>query len=328
MLKILSGGIQTLIEEPKGRTGYLDLGIAHSGTMDHFSGRAANLIVENDINEAVIEITGGLFTAEFEEDTVIAITGGDFGPTLNGEKIPMWEAIQVKKGDVVKSGNCGKGSLGFRQYWSFAGGIDVPLFLGSKSTAIYGGFGGYEGRALKKGDNVKLIKPTKDLNGIVGRKFKQENIPQYSKKWEMRAIPGPNAAPDYFTEEGLELYFSEELKSQVFADRSGIRFTGPKPIFAKERMTGGGHPSNVMDQGYPGPGCINMSGETPILFPRECPTSGGFACMLSVIYADQWIMGQIVPGTDSIKFIYCTPEEALKARKEQNELLTEKSIIR
>ena len=176
MLKILSGGIQTLIEEPKGRVGYLDLGIAHSGTMDHFAGRAANLIVENDINEALIEITAGLFTAEFEEDTVIAITGADFGPTLNGEKLPMWEAIQVKKGDVVKSGNCGKGIMGFRQYWAFAGGIDVPLFLGSKSTAVYGGFGGHEGRSLKKGDHIKLIKPEKELDRIVGRKFKKENI--------------------------------------------------------------------------------------------------------------------------------------------------------
>lgn len=328
MLKILSGGIQTLIEEPKGRIGYMDLGIAHSGTMDHFAASAGNLIVANDINEAVIEITAGLFTAQFEKDTVIAITGGNFSPTINGEKIPMWEAIRVKKGDIVNSGNVGQDTTGFRQYWAFAGSIDVPLFLGSKSTAIYGGFGGFEGRALRKDDKIKLIETNQKLSAIAGRKFKEENIPKYAHTWELRAIPGPNAAPDYFTEESMEQYFTEEMKSQVAADRSGIRLTGPEPIFSEERIAGGGHPSNVMDQGYPGPGCINMSGETPILFPRECPTSGGFACMLSVIHADQWKMGQIIPGSDSVRFIYSTPEEAIEARREQLDILSEKSITR
>ena len=328
MIKILNGGFQTLIEEWIGRVGYMDIGIANSGTMDHFAARAANLLVKNPLNEAVIEIICGSFNAEFEEDATIAITGADFKPMLNGKPIRLWEAISVKKGDIIESGCMSQDSVGFRQYWAISGGIDIPLYLGSKSTAIYGGFGGYKGRALKKGDELKLINSTKNIESLSGRKLNPKIVPEYKTDWVMRAIPGPCSAPDYFTVEGMEQFFTAKYKSQTVAERSGIRLDGPKPIWSEVRLTGGGHPSNVIDNGYPGPGCLDISGDVPILFPRECPTSGGYACALSVVYADQWIMGQIIPGKDTVKFEYSTIEEAVELRKKQNELLTESYIIK
>lgn len=329
MLKVLLPGMQTLVEDWIGREGYLDKGIAPSGAMDHLAVRAANLIVANSLNEAVIEITAGSFSAKFETDAVIAVTGANLGPRINGKLIPLWQAIKISKGDIFTSGTSGKDSLGFRQYLAIAGGIDVPIYLGSKSTAIYGAFGGYEGRALKRGDELKLSKSGKDLKDMEGRRFKADLIPKYSKRWEMRAIPGPNAAPDYFSEEGMELFFTEEFDTQVFSDRSGIRLTGPSPGWAKARQASGRHPSNVlMDHGYSTPGGVNVSGDTPIIFPREGPTTGGYVCALTVIYTDQWMLGQIFLGRDTVRFVYCMPDEAVEIRKEQDKIFEEKSIIR
>jgi len=328
MLKVLSAGVQTLVQDWMGREGYLDKGVAPSGAMDHFAVRTGNLIVGNSLNEAVLEITAGLFAAVFQTDTVIAITGANLAPQLNANPIPLWEATKISKGAVFTSGNLRKDTLGFREYLAIAGGIDVPMYLGSKSTAIYGGFGGYEGRALKKGDELKLSKPGGDLKSIEGRRFKVALIPKYSKNWEMRAVPGPDGVPDYFSEEGMEFFFTEEFLTQLSSDRSGIRLAGPKLRWAKEREVSGRHPSNVlMDHAYSVPGALNICGDTPIIFPREGPTLGGYVCALTVIYADQWMLGQIVPGRDTVKFIYCTPDEATQIRKEQDKVFEEKSII-
>ena len=329
MLKIINSGIETLVQDYKGRVGHLDEGISPSGAMDHFAVRAANLIVDNPINEGTLEVAGGFLSLEFMADAVIAITGADFGPQLNGNPIPLWEAVKVRNGDVLASGNMSANTLGFRQYVAIAGGIDIPLYLDSKATTTYGGFGGYEGRALQNGDVVKLLKPKKDLGSLEGRKLRADLIPEYRNIWEMRATPGPNGAPDYFTEEGMELFFTAEFRSQVFADRSGIRLTGPELGWSEERKVEGRHPSTLMSEhGYSVPGALNISGDTPILLPREGPTMGGYICALTVIYVDQWMMGQIVPGRDAVKFVYCTPDEANQLRAEQHGIFQEGSITR
>lgn len=327
MAKVLQPGVQTLIEEWKGRVGYLDLGIANSGCMDHFASRAANLIVGNDLNEALIEITAGRFSMEFGEETVLAITGADFGPTLNDEPVPLWQAIRVKKGDIVNSGNLTNATLGFRQYWAFAGGIDVPLYLGSKSTSIYGGFGGYQGRPLQRDDIIKIGEPKINLKKLVGLTLRKDLIPKYVQTWDMRAIPGPNAYPDYFSDEGMKVFYSSEFTTQIYSDRSAIRLSGPELIWAEKRKSRDGHPSNTIDHGYPIPGCLNISGDTPILLAHEGPTAGGYICALSVIYADQWIMGQIVPGRDTIRFSYSSIDDAIEQRKKQNSIFAQDSVM-
>jgi len=324
MAKVLSAGLQTLIETWKGRPGYMELGISHSGTMDNYASRFANLLVGNDLNDPLIEITAGNFAISFEEEKIVAITGANFPCKLAGEPVAMWESFAVKPGDLLQIGALTPDVQGFRVYIAVSGGVDVPEFLGSKATAVYGSFGGYQGRALKRGDILTFCESTK---GKAGMKVADKYIPVYSDMWEMRAIPGPDGAPDFFTEEGMELFFSATWKTQTLADRSGIRLSGPAPIFSPERKAAGGHPSNITDHGYPGPGCVNVSGETPILFPREAPTSGGYVCALSVVYADQWMMGQICPGKDSVKFVVSTQEEANELRREQNAVFEDPDAI-
>ncbi|GAJ23235.1 unnamed protein product, partial [marine sediment metagenome] len=129
MLKVLNGGIQSLIVDWIGRIGYLDLGISRSGAMDHFAARAANLIVGNNLNEALIEVICAGFSVQFETDTVVSITGTNLNPKLNGNSISLWEAIRVNKGDILAIENMRSDTLGFRQYLAIAGGIDVPIYL-------------------------------------------------------------------------------------------------------------------------------------------------------------------------------------------------------
>jgi biotin-dependent carboxylase-like uncharacterized protein len=327
MLKVTNSGVETVVEDWPGRIGYLDNGMAASGAFDHVALGFANLLVGNPTGEAGLEIAGGYFEAEFGIDTVIAITGTDMKPTLNGAPIPLWESINVKKGDAIKFSYFGE--FGFRSYLGVAGGIDVPVYLGSKSTCLFGSYGGFEGRKLLEGDVLKFGKPSIDLKHFRGQKVKKECMPQYERQWQMNALPGMNAYPDYMSKEGMDYLFEHAHKVQHSSNRSAYRLEAAKiSMFArKDGGVAGSHPSNVLDHAYAIPGALNICGDTPILLIADGPTLGGYLCALCVIYADLWKIGQGTPGRDFIRFVYCTPEEAMKARKEQRELLSEKSLV-
>ncbi|MCL6561109.1 MAG: biotin-dependent carboxyltransferase family protein [Firmicutes bacterium] len=326
MLKVINGGIETVIEDWPGRIGYLDNGMSSSGAFDNVALGFANILVGNPPGEAGIEIAGGYFQAEFGVDTVISVTGTDMKPTLNNQPIPLRESIEVKKGDVIKFSHFGE--FGFRSYIGVAGGIDVPLYLGSKSTCLFGSYGGFEGRKLQAGDVLKFGRPTQDLNSLKGRKVKKEAIPQYAREWVLRAMPGPNTCPDYLTKEGMDYFFEHSFKIQHSSNRSAYRLEEAKGLsFARpDGGVAGSHPSNVLDHAYAIRGALNICGNTPILLIADGPTLGGYMCALNVINADLWKIGQGTPGRDYIKFTYCTQEEAIQARIEQRELLAEKSL--
>lgn len=327
MAKILNAAMQTIVEDLYGRVGYMDIGISHSGYMDHFTPRLLNKVLGNDLNEAGLEIVGGGFSIEFEEESVFAYGGAQLEATLNGEGVSSYTSIPVKKGDVLSFAKLSPVMKGFRVYLCFAGGMEADVYLGSKATATYGNFGGYGGRALKAGDELKLGLISDKNAAYIGKKVKEEYLPQLTDEWELRAMPGPDAAPDFVTEEGMEEIYSQTYKAQMFCDRAGIRLKGPAPKFSPQRVSAGGHPSNVTDHGYPGLGGVNVSGDTLIMFPVEAPTCGGLMCVVSVIYADLWKMGQIFPGRDKIKFVYSTQEEAIELRKKQNEIFEDDRCI-
>ena len=144
MLKIINGGIQAVVEDWPGRLGYLGAGMAPAGAMDNVALELGNLLVGNPNGEAGIEITAGLFVARFDEPAVISVTGTDMKATINEEPFPLWENIKVEAGDKVKFGSYGE--RGFRAYLCVAGGVDVPVYLGSKSTCLFGSYGGYSDR--------------------------------------------------------------------------------------------------------------------------------------------------------------------------------------
>jgi biotin-dependent carboxylase-like uncharacterized protein len=330
-LVIKSGGIQTLVEDWPGRVGYYKYGYAISGAADHYAHRMANLLVGNPITEATLEIAGGLFEAEFKHDTVIAVTGADMNPEINSKTISLWKSIRVNNGDVIKF-NVSKG-VGFRAYIAFAGGINVPVFFGSKSTCIWGAYGGFQGRALRKGDTLQIGKlQEKQLEKLEGRYIKPRFIPNYENTWKVRMLPGPTAAPDYVTEKGYEKIYSTIFKIDRNSDRSGYRLITPKEIFPQEwaRKTGGVaglHPSNLVDMGYPIPGGLNVTGDMIIILGPDGPCGGGFTIIGTVIYYDVWKVFQAIPAKDYIKFEYVDIDEAEKLRKEQDEIFKEEVVI-
>ncbi len=327
MLKVIKGGVESVVEDWPGRVGYLDNGMASSGAFDPVALGLGNVCVGNDPGEAGIEIAGGYFEGRFEDDAVIAVTGTDMSATVNGEPIPMYEAVKVDKGDVIKFSHFG--DVGFRGYLTVAGGIDVPVYLGSKSTCIFGSYGGFEGRKLQPDDEIKIGTPSAPLDSLVGRKIKDDKRPKMEREWQLRSVPGPQAAPDYVTEDGMEVLFSQPFKVSLTSNRSAYRVSeiDPETFFARtDGGVGGSHPSNILDNAYAIRGAMNVCGNTPILLIADGPTLGGYMNPLQVIQADLWKIGQGTPGRDFFRFIYTSPEEAVQAREEMRAWLSEESL--
>jgi biotin-dependent carboxylase-like uncharacterized protein len=327
MIKIINGGVQSVVEDWPGRLGHMGNGMAPAGAMDNVALSFGNLLVGNDPGEAGIEIAVGFFQCLFEVDTEIAITGADMKPKLNDKPVPMWESFRVSKGDILKL--AGFGDNGFRSYITVAGGIDVPLYLGSKSTCLFGNYGGYEGRALKANDVLKIGIPGDSLDKLAGRKLKKKFIPEYPREVILRSIVGMNGYPDFVSEEGYDFLFSHSFKVSLNANRSAIRLEEvPDWFFARETGgVGGSHPSNIVDHAYNMRGALNITGNTPSILIADGPTLGGFMCALNVINADLWKIGQLAPGRDYVKFQMVDEATALRLRKEQRELFSESSIV-
>jgi biotin-dependent carboxylase-like uncharacterized protein len=322
MLKVIMPGMQTLVEDWPGRPGYNGMGMGASGAMDPLALEMGNLLLHNDLSEAGVEIAAGFYSCSFEEDTVIAFTGADMSPSLNGEAIPMWQTVSVKAGDVFATEAC---KDGFRSYLCISGGIAVEPYLGSKSTCTFGSYGGFFGRAFTAGDEIPTGRST--FTGAT-RRIKQDQIPDYPVDIVLRAIPGMNAAPDFMTKSGMNYLFSHSFTVSITANRSAVRLEEiPVEFFARESGgIGGSHPSNIVDHAYNIRGGLNITGNTPSLLIADGPTLGGFICTLNVINADLWKVGQAIPGKSTFRFYEVSPEEAVQARRERRELLTE-SII-
>jgi biotin-dependent carboxylase-like uncharacterized protein len=166
-LKILQGGFLTTIQDG-GRFGYRQFGMPRAGAMDDFAFRVGNLLVGNHESTAVLEITVTGPEIEFCGDTVFAITGAPLPPLLDGQTILMWQSCLAENGQVLSFGALGAGC---RAYVAVAGGIDVPVVMGSRSTYLRAAVGGFHGRKLHKGDFVPLWPLTPAAVRAVGQYY-------------------------------------------------------------------------------------------------------------------------------------------------------------
>jgi len=328
MFEVIQGGAETTIQDYPGRLGYYKIGIPPSGPFDSLAFRLANLLVRNPPGEAGLEITLMGCKLRFLEETVIAVTGGDMEPKLNGQPIPLWEAVKVGKGDTLSFGFC---KVGCRSYLAVAGGVNVPVVYGSRSTYRYGYLGGVDGRPVKSGDRVETGKPTKPLGELVGRRVRAEIVPRYDKEFEVRVVSGPQ--DDYFEDESLKLFSAGQHSwkvSAAHADRRGIRLEGPilkyKPPDQRPSSDPASHPSNITLTGYP-VGAINVCGDVPIILGVDTVSLGGFVCVATVISVDLWKVAQTCPGY-SIRFKAVPTGEARDLRKRLEEIIAEGSITR
>ena len=322
MFEVIQPGLETSIQDYPGRIGYWNQGFPPSGPMDSWSFRLANLLVGNEPGAAGLECQYMGPTLRFQRDTVIAITGADMQPKLDGQPVPLWESIPVKAGQTLA---LGPAKIGTRGYVAIAGGIDTPPWLGSRSTFHKAGVGGMEGHALKP----QQVIPVASSKGRAGRKVKPEARPRFTadKHWSVEVVRGPN--DDWVDAAGHDRFLSTDWKLSAKSDRTGFRLDGPQWTFTekatKKAPEHGSEPSNIIDQGYP-LGAINLAGQTPIILVNDGPSMGGFICPYTVPSAAFWKLGQSRPG-DFYRFKSITVDAAQELRKKLNALCTSSSII-
>ena len=175
MLEILNGGLHTTVQN-MGRQGGQSLGIPSSGAQDGFALRIANLlagnpsggplIIRGDPGAAGLEITMAGLEVRARSDLLVALTGADMGATCDGEPAPRWQAFLLRAGEELAFGMAKSGA---RAYLAVHGGIDVPIYLGSRATHTSGQFGGFEGRALRQGDCLPVGPAQADIQSLAGR---------------------------------------------------------------------------------------------------------------------------------------------------------------
>ena len=334
MFEVLDGGPQSTIQD-LGRPGYLATGMPPSGPADRLALGIANLLVGNDPGErylvgrrpgdAGVEVL--LFGLKLKAlvETVIAVTGADLTPTLNGQPLPMWQAVRVRAGDVVAFQRLRAGA---RAYLAVAGGIDVPAFAGSRATNIRAFVGGIEGRAVKKGDVIRTFQPKRSLDELEARRLRPDLVPAYSGRWRVRVVLGPQ--DDLFLEESIETFLTYDWKLSLTSDRMGCRYVGPKlefkprPAYLVEQA--GSDPSNIVDDTIPVGGIQVPGGLEPIVLHVDGPSLGGYAKIATVISSDLGKVCQTRPG-EITNFQAVSTDEAVAALRQLEDSISEASIV-
>jgi urea carboxylase len=281
--------------------------------MDQLAFRYANRLLNNPESAAGLEIMMTGPTLRFNIATEIAITGADMQAELNGIRAPRWQAIAVQAGDVLRMRAVHDG--GARAYLGVRGGLRVPRYLGSRATFTLGNFGGHGGRGLRLGDVLHI--GASDAPSAVGVSMPQTLIPIYSHEWEIGVIYGPHGAPDFFTDEDIEMFFSTDWKVHFNSNRTGVRLIGPKPAWARaDGGEAGLHPSNIHDNAY-AVGAIDFTGDMPIILGPDGPSLGGFVCPACIAESELWKIGQLKPG-DIVRFRRMPLAEAIAREREQD----------
>ena len=310
-IKVVAPGLATTVQD-LGRPGYYHIGIPLSGGMDRLSLRCANLLVGNAEGAAVLEAVFLGPELEFTSDAMVAVTGAELPPKINGGLRPTWTAFRVRAGDVLSFDFLKQGA---RAYIAISGGIDVPLVLGSRSTYALGALGGHEGRKLQAGDVLPLgttAKPVPEGSTVATKLRRAAKSPT-----ELRVLPG--LYWHRLTAAAGAHFFEDIWKVAPEADRIGYRFRGGRPLDFVPRQPpfgAGSDPSNIVDACYPY-GSVQVPGGTePIVLHRDAVSGGGYFMLGTVISADMDLIGQLQPHMPA-KFVAVDMAAALAARHEQ-----------
>lgn len=316
-LDVLEPGVQTSLQDWPGRLGYWNVGVPPSGPMDALAHRAANRLLDNPTDAVTLEILLAGPMLRFNTDTVIALAGADMAATLDGAPLPNWRSHAVRAGQVLQFGNAASGTGGARAYLAVAGGFDAPLYLGSRATFTLGQFGGHAGRTLRTGDVLHL---GSNARSQPGHEVAGEMLPMYAAHWDIAVRYGPHGAPDFFTNDDVDMLFATAWEVHYNSNRTGVRLIGPKPRWARsDGGEAGLHPSNIHDNAY-AVGSIDFTGDMPILLGPDGPSLGGFVCPGVVVAADLWKLGQLRPG-NTVRFVPVSLDEAARLEALQDAAL-------
>ncbi|MFF5785650.1 urea carboxylase [Streptomyces sp. NPDC012693] len=307
-IEVVAPGTSTTVQDWPGRTGYWQVGVPPGGPMDDLSFRLGNTALGNDQGAPGLECTLQGPSLRFTHATTVCVTGAPARVTVDGSLVPQWEPITVEAGGTLAV--AAPDERGLRTYVLFAGGLDVPEFLGSAATFTLGRFGGHGGRALRAGDVLHGGEARHETSVVP-----LDERPVFGSAWRVGAVEGPHAAPEFFTEDDVRDFYAADWKVHFNSARTGVRLVGPKPRWAR---TDGGeaglHPSNIHDTPY-SVGAVDYTGDMPVLLGPDGPSLGGFVCPATVVTGQRWKLGQLRPG-DTVRFVPVTTEAAARLRKE------------
>ncbi len=315
LFEVMSPGLETSVQDFPGRIGFWEQGFPPSGPMDMWSFRIANALVGNPVNAAGLECQFLGPSLRFERDCVIAVTGADMQPTIDGEALAMWQSVPIKAGQTLALGSALRGA---RAYVALAGGIETPLVLGARATFHLAGIGGLGDGALKAGERV----PLGEGGGTSGRIAPEELRPPIDgrRQWLIDVVAGPN--DDWIDAAGKARFLGSDWTLQSKSNRTGFRLDGPDWTFAEratnKRPEHGQDPSNILDHGYPF-GAVNLCGQMPIILVNDGPSTGGFINPYTVPTGEFWKLGQSIPH-DTYRFREVSVAEAQASRREIDRL--------
>jgi biotin-dependent carboxylase-like uncharacterized protein len=298
MIRVVKPGLATTVQD-LGRFGFAHLGLSPCGAADPLSFRIANLLVGNNENSAALEMTLLGATLEFERNAVVAVTGAECNCKIGNYRAPMFAAVEVPAGGVL---HCGSATKGARFYLAVQGGIDVPIVMGSAATDGRAKFGGFEGRALRVSDLLRVgARPNSRLRVLRGGaldRLKQANA--------IRVTRGAQA--DWFADETFARFVTTEYRVTEQADRAGIRLAGESVMPREHRQ--------LLTDGIPlGAVQVPQDGQPIILFVDQQPTRG-YPKIANIIAADMHRIGQLRPR-DEIRFAEVSFDEAVDALRAQ-----------
>jgi antagonist of KipI len=301
-IHVTEAGLLTTVQD-LGRYGYSHLGISSGGVSDSIAMRIANLLVGNEEKDATLEMTLMGATLEFDEETVVALAGGECDCRIGSEATPTWQAVRVPARGVLA---CGRIRKGARLYLAVQRGLDVLPIMGSASTNLAGHFGGFEGRGLRRGD---LLHARRGPISLV-RALKPGTADGLYSRGPIRVTPG--AQYDWFGQEAIDKLLSCPYTISEDSNRSGLRLKG-EPISPRVR-------SQLLTEGV-SLGAIQVpEDEQPIILYVDQQTTGGYPKIANVISADLHRVGQLRPR-DPVRFAEVSIPEAIRLLREREEQL-------
>lgn len=292
-IRVLKSGMMTTVQD-LGRTGYQSQGFSVSGVMDVRSFKIANLLLDNPENEAVLEFSLIGPTLQFTSETIIAITGGDFQPTINGEVAPMYTAIYMNKGDILKFGSARTGSRGYLAFSSY---LDVPVVMGSRSTNMKCSIGGFKGRKLQEDDYIGFRIKRRYLPFFLSRKLEGDTFEE--EEVTLRVVMGPQDKK--FSRQGIDTFLGSEYLVTSDFDRMGCRLEGP---FIAPKET-----ADIISDGIAFGAVQVPSHGKPIILLSDRQTTGGYAKIATVVSVDIPRLVQRKPD-HRVRFEAITVQEA------------------
>jgi biotin-dependent carboxylase-like uncharacterized protein len=342
VIQVQAPGLLTTVQD-LGREGFGPMGVSSSGAADALSLRIGNRLIGNAEGAAGLEMTllGGTFL--FPEGAILALTGSDFGATLDGNPVALWSSFEARPGQVLRLGPTRSGA---RCYLCVRGGIVVKDFLGSASTHLLSGLGGHEGRALRKGDVLELGKA--EGGRVVGHGLRETGrsacstgeprgseairrrtlaagaLARLTPRRVLRVTPGPQC--DWFPKSAQQVFYASAYRVAEESNRMGLRLEGPAIPEGAHGDARGQARGEMISEGV-SLGAIQIAaGGLPIILFVEQQTTGGYAKLANVISADLHSVGQLRPR-DEIRFERVDWETARALLREQEKLLASEDLI-